>query len=353
MSRPPYWILCCATLSACTSPTPAPTAEPETRSAASASSRFVAIVRPEDGSILEAPAIVRGSSGAFGEVTAPASLRIARVHVQVGDEVAVGDPIVDVYAPALLDAAATYLSDRSQLRMHEERAGELEARLKEGLVGRPEVFRERAVAAKLRASLLQSLAILRSSGIDPAQASPLIDRGVITLDAPVAGIVTELSARVGQSYEPGPTSIAHVTGKASGRIEVRTAEPWPRAKSVSFTANDGLQIALLPAPVASAVVPSDGTTRSWFEPAEPVDLPDGLLGTARVEAADDVWEVPIEAIHPEAGETTIVRQRGPSTETVSVEVIAASGASAWVRGALEAGDRVANPFPNREIGSSE
>jgi multidrug efflux pump subunit AcrA (membrane-fusion protein) len=312
---------------------------------ATASSRFVPVRKPDDTSILEAPAIMRASAAAFGEVTPPAPLRIARVHVQVGQSVSAGDAIVDAYIPEVLDAAATYLSSASRARTHEERANQLEALLGEGLVRRAEVFEQRAKAAELRADLLRAIAILRSSGVDPKDASTLLNRGVVTLAAPIDGVVAELSARVGGSYQPGVMPIARVLGEASARVEVRTAKPWPPASSVVFRSGDGREIALKPEPLASVVVPSDGTRRSWFEPLEAQTFPDGLTGTAEVSAEADVWEVPASAIRQRGIKNALVRQRGDTTSEVEVEVVTASGASALVRGPFEAGDEVASEFP--------
>ncbi|MGB8328866.1 MAG: efflux RND transporter periplasmic adaptor subunit [Polyangiales bacterium] len=335
------------TLAACTG-SPGPPQEQESAPAASAFSRFVAISRPIDLSILQAPAVVRTESAASGEITAPTPLRIARVHVQLGDLVSTGDAIVDVYAPDVLDAAAAYLATASQTDNHERRADQLEALLAEGLVDRSEVFQLRARAAELRADRLRAIAILRSSGVDPKDAGTLIERGVVTLRAPVDGVVTELSARIGRSFQPGVTAIARVTGKAPARIEVRTAEHWPAASRIVFSAGDGTNIELEPTAIASVVVPEDGTIRSWFRPKAPIALADGLAGTAKVLAADDVWEVPSRAISQQGGASVLMRRRGDTTERIDVEVLAASGASALVRGPFAPGDLVASSFPPRE-----
>jgi multidrug efflux pump subunit AcrA (membrane-fusion protein) len=332
------------TLVACTG-SPAPEPEQESAPAASAFSRFVAISKPMDASILQAPAVVRAESVASGEITAPTALRIARVHVQLGEVVSAGDPIVDAYAPEVLDAAAAYLTAASQSESHERRADQLEALLAEGLVGRSEVFQLRARAAELRADRLRAIAILRSSGVDPKNAGELIERGVVTLRAPVDGVVTELSARIGRSFQPGATAIAKVTGKAQARVEVRTAERWPAASGIVFSAADGTNVELDPSPIASVVVPEDGTIRSWFSPKAPIALADGVVGTVKVLAAEDVWEVPGRSISQHGETSVMMRRRGDVTERVDVEVLAASGASALVRGPFAPGDLVASSFP--------
>jgi multidrug efflux pump subunit AcrA (membrane-fusion protein) len=347
--RPAWAIALLLVLCACArEQAPATEAEPAAPDAQSAPSRFVPVKKPEDRSIMQAPAFVRASPAASGEVTAPTPLRIARVHVQVGQSVGAGDPIVDVYAPEVLDAAAVYLSAAARARSHEERANQLEALLGEGLVVRAQVFEQRSIAADLRASRLQAIALLRSAGVDPDEAAVLMERGVVTLDTPAAGVVTELSARPGRSFQPGAEPIARVTGEASARIEVQSARRWPDAASVIFTAADGREIPLHPTPVASVVTPSDGTTRSWFDPKEPVDLPDGLIGTAEILAASDVWEVPAAAIVQRDEQSLVLRRRGDRVDRIEVEVLAASGASALVRGSFEDGDLVASTFPGED-----
>ncbi len=275
------------------------------------------------------------------------------MHVQVGETVSAGDAIVDVYAPEVLDAAAAYLSTESRVRSHEQRADQLEALLGEGLVGRAEVFEQRAKAAELRAERLRATAILRSSGVEPKDASALLDRGVVTLHSPVKGIVTELPARIGRSYQPGAAPIARVLGEGAARVEVRTSKRWPKAKSVVFEGGDGQKIELNPSPVASVVVPSDGTVLTWFEPLEAISSPDGLLGTARISASVDLWEVPAGAIGQKGDKTVVMRRRGDEIEPVEVEIVAASGASALVRGPFEAADLVASEFPRGDAHVSE
>jgi DNA-binding transcriptional regulator YhcF (GntR family) len=123
----------------------------------------------------------------------------------------------------------------------------------EGLVRRAQVFEHRTTAAELRASRLRAIAMLRSSGVDPKDASKLMESGVITLNAPVSGIVTDLSARVGRSYQPGAQPIARLIRPQArevllaaglvlraarvGRDLRRTGTPWR-----GFRPDDGVVV---------------------------------------------------------------------------------------------------------------
>ena len=336
-----WWLL--IVLAGCGADREAIGPEPTESSAASrttAPTAWVEVRRPSDGSILQAPAIVRATS-ATGEVSATVRVRVMRLHVQPGSVVAANDPIVDVAAPELLDAAAVYLGAGRRARTHADRADELDALRGEGLVSRAQVFEQRSIANDLAAERDRAGAMLRAAGLEPRDSAALLRSGTLTLRAPVAGVVVELPARTGEIREAGAGPLARIFGEAAARVEVRTSEAWPAASSLAFEASDGRTIALTPAPIATVIDPHDGTRVSWYAPTEPILLPDGLSGTARMAAADDVWEVPVGAVAQRTGESELLRRRGSSQETVSVDVLGTSGASALVRGPLAEGDRVA------------
>jgi multidrug efflux pump subunit AcrA (membrane-fusion protein) len=314
--------------------------DPEAANATTAPTRWVEVRRPSDGSILEAPAIVRAAS-ATGDVSATVRVRVQRLHVQPGSVVAVDDPIVDVAAPELLDAAATYVGAGRRARTHADRADELDALRGEGLVSRAQVFEQRSSASDLEAERDRAGAVLRAAGLDPRESAALLRTGTLTLRAPVAGVIVELAARTGEIREAGSGPLARIYGEAPARVEVRTSEAWPTASAVTFDASDGRRFELAPTPLSTVVDPHDGTRVSWYAPRETVVLPDGLAGRARVVTSDDVWEVPVGAVAQRTGESELLRRRGDSQETVSVEVLGSSGASALVRGPLTEGDRVA------------
>jgi multidrug efflux pump subunit AcrA (membrane-fusion protein) len=308
---------------------------------ATAPTRWAAVARPEDRSILEAPAVARVAADASGNVAVTARSRVVRVHARPGSVVEAGDPVVDVAPPELLDAAAAYLGAGRRLQVHAARRDRLEALREEGLVNREQVFAQRAAAAELRAARDEAAATLRAAGVDPRRAAALVRRGHLTLEAPVGGVVTELNARVGEIREPGGAPFARIVGTAPARIEVRTTEPWPEAAQLRFETTAGRLVPLRPTPLATVVDPDDGTRVSWYAPREEVRLPEGLRGVARLTASAEVWEVPVDAVTQRTGESVLVRRRDGAVADVVVEVLSASGATALVHGPLREGDEVA------------
>lgn len=328
-------------LAACHNEEPESAPKAVSEAAPAADTRWVPVVVPKDASLLEAPAVVRADPEASGQVSSTARARVEKVHVRVGSRVERGAPIVDVLAPEVLRAAATYAGSADRLAFHRERAAELEQLRAEGLVDKARVFEQRMIAAELEASQNEALATLRGAGIDVATARSLAKGGMLTLRAPVAGVIVELNAIPGEIIEAGGPPLARISGEGPIRVEVRTTSVWPGGTSVVLELADGEVIPLAPEPLASVIDPDAGTRIYWFSPTEQRALPNGLRGTVRLAAAAGVWELPAGAVLQVGQSSFVVRRREDGVERVQVDVVSSSGASALVRGPLQSGDRIA------------
>lgn len=337
----PYAVAGLLLLAACRNEEPESAPETVSEAPPAADTRWVPVVVPQDASLLEAPAVVRADPDASGEVSSTARARVEKVHVRVGSQVERGAPIVDVLAPEVLRAAATYAGSADRLTFHRERAAELEQLRAEGLVDKARVFEQHMIAAELEANKNEALATLRGAGVDAAAARSLAKRGVLTLRAPVAGVVVELNAIPGEMVEVGGPPLARISGEGPIRVEVRTTSVWPGGTTVVLQLADGEVIPLEPEPLASVIDPDAGTRIYWFSPVEQRALPNGLRGTVRLAAAAGVWEVPAGAILQMGQSSFVVRRRSGGVERVQVEIVSSSGASALVRGPLQADDRIA------------
>jgi hypothetical protein len=333
----------------CSADKPTEPAQPE--APASARARFVRVERPRDRSLLEAPAIARADPASSGEVSALTRLSIRRVLVQVGERVEAGQAVLEVLAPQVLEAAASYVSAATQKGLHEQRAVELEALRADGLATKSEVLQETMLARSLAAEQLRSSAVLLGSGVALSDAGRLLNSGQVTLRAPVAGVVSELSARPGTTYDGAQVPLLRIVGTAAARIEIRSSASLPAFRRASFVAIDGRSFELENQPLSSVVAPGDGTVTSWYELVGRPPLPDGLRGTVRLVALDDAWEVPAFALSREGSQNVVLRRRQGREEKVPVDLLAAAGTSAWVRGALAADDEVAADYAATRTGA--
>lgn len=312
---------------------------------ASAASRWVPLEKPSGSSFVELPAIVRSDAEARGDVATLARVRVLRVHVQVGSRVEKGSPIVDVISPEILDAAGSLRAAAARARVHHERVVVLEGLLSEGLVTQAQVFEQKTAERLAEAERLRALGTLRGAGLNEGAAGTLLARGSFTLDAPIAGVVTDVAAYPGKTFEGGSVPLARLVGEGVARVEVTAGRTLPPVESLSFFGVEGSRIELESAPLARVREPQSGTERLWFRPRQETRLVDGLTGVVRIDAGKDVFQVPVTALSRTPGAPALFRRKGDNGEVVSVTVVGSSGTSALVRGPLALGERIATSFP--------
>lgn len=317
----------------------------EKRTPMSSPTRWIPAVANPSAVLLEGPARVVSETPSVAEISASLHLRVRSVSVAVGDRIEAGEPVLEVYAPELVAAAARWLGGREQLAAIDERLAHLRALHKDGLA-RSDQLLELAVNRSETAAMVDAnLAVLTGNGVDPSQARSIVRRGSVVLRAPLAGTVTSVIERLGRSEEPG-TVFAVIEGERAARIEAELVGKMPSAVRATFVTLDGREIPLADTPVATRLEPRSGRTRVWLEPREPVLLPGGVSGTLRLRTKAPALEVPTSALVTRDGETRVYVLHDGAPKASSVQVVRDSGTSALVVGDLEAGQSVA------EIGAS-
>jgi len=308
----------------------------------SAETPWVVARAPEGLSLLEAPAELVASSTAKGAVSPSFSAKILKVHVEHGQSVTEGAAVADVLMPELARAAGAYLAASTRINAQTKRKNQLESLRKEGLVRMSEMADVEGVLADALANQQIALATLKIAERGPKDASALAaSGGKITLKSPVAGIVTEIEATLGETREPTSAPIARIERAGSARIEARFAQRPPAEASYAFIGPLGQTVALQFVSQAPSVSGRDGSIAAWFEAKESLDLPHGTLGKVRVmpNPKAGAVAVPAAAVALKDGHPVIVlRKTGTSLQ---VKVISSSGADAIVEGDLKAGDEVA------------
>lgn len=302
---------------------------------------------PSDLALLEAPARIVAAPGSEARIAASHDARVVAVHVRAGDRVEAGSPVVDVVIPEVLAAAARLASVGPARALRSARRSELAALQGEGLVDRGRVFEQEAELASLDVERRLALSTLRAESLTTADGARALRRGAITLRAPIAGVVREASAVVGEVRAAGGPPFAVIAAPLPARIEARFAEGLPRGARLVFVGIDGSQIALASDPSGEALDAHDGTRIVWLEPATPVQVAAPIGGRVVVTLAEgDAVEIDAHALVLEGAETLVERLGdGRAPVRVPVEVLTASATRAIVRareGApLAVGDRIA------------
>lgn len=318
---------------------PAPSSEAGAEAlTSSAAARWIPIRAPQDSSMLTAPCVVRAQADAMGEVSSTFRAQVSRVHVQVGDVVQKGQPIVDVSAPEIVAAAASYVGLGNRLRVHRKRLNSLQTLREEGMVRTSAVFEQEALVAELEAQMREAVAVLRLAGLAPKDAGRMTQDTILSLRAPVDGVVASLSGHPGEVLD-GSTPLARIIGPALARIEVSSPAALMIGETLTMTSADGARYKLAPTPVSSVVAADTGMHRTWFALADSTTrLGDGLRCTLEWSVADGVWEAPAGAVATTPEGSAVWRRRDDKVERVIVEVMRSSGTSILLRGPLQDGD---------------
>lgn len=308
----------------------------------SVESPWVAARAPDKLTMLEAPAEVVPPPASKGAVVAPFSARIAEVFVQEGARVEKGQAIVSVTMPEVVRAAASYGAAGTKAAALSRRKAQLEALRKEGLAKLAEISEVEASLATASAEQQMAAATLKIAGLSPKDAARVLATGgVVSLPSPIAGIVVEIDAPIGESREPTGAPLARIVGEGASRIEARFTSSPPKGARFVFVGPSGQTYPLTLVNEAPGTSGRDATIAAWFEASERLPLPHGALGKVRVlpDEKSQLVAVPAAAVALSDGRA-VVFARKPNAP-VPVKVVATSGVDALVEGDLHVGDEVA------------
>ncbi|NMO19837.1 hypothetical protein HPC49_48250 [Pyxidicoccus fallax] len=330
---------------ACTSNPPAtdaPASEPAPR--ASAPSAWVPVRAASRVALVEAPAVVLSGPDATAALTAPFRARVQQVRARPGQKVEQGAPLIEVLMPEVVEAAGAASAAALRLEAYSRQVERLEALHAQGLAKLPELAEAQTQQAEARAALVAAHAVLRVAGIAPGEARGVAERGTVWLKSPIAGVVTEVRAVLGETQPEASAALARVAADGPARLEARLSVRPPEGATFAFVSSLGPPTPVRLVGQSPQVDAADGTWRAWFEPEDGVVLRAGLGGRLRIHAAagEDTVLVPARALAFE-NERTLVLVRGGDGRPVrrDVEVLATSGAEALVKGAVSVRDAVA------------
>jgi len=306
--------------------------------------RWVPLRAPQSASFLELPARALGEAGSTAVLNPPYPGQIVKVYARVGEHVTRGQPVVDIMMPAVVGAAGEHAAAHTKIDAYLIRMQQLKALQAEGLVRTADIADIEMRLAEARADEQRTEAVLRSAGVDPQRASHLAaSGGAVPLRSPIDGVVTEVSAALGETRDSAGAPFARITGTAPARVEARATQSLPAGARFELVTAAGEQVPLVLIAEAPIVDPRDGTAAVWFEPRPARPLPVGLTGRVRVTlAASQSLTIAPRAAVGRKGTTAFVRTRqGGAVVDVPVKVVQASGADAMIESPLAVGAEIA------------
>jgi hypothetical protein len=274
-------------------------------------------------------------------VVPPLPAQILRLVVRPGDTVAKDAPIAEVVMPELDAALAQVNGATSALDVLTRRRAQLLSLQGEGLVrgadlSSLELELARQTTDKLRAQAVVSAARSTSGGR-------------VLLRSPLAGVVIDVPAVVGELRRPEDGPLARIQSRTGQRIEA-TFQAKPLAEAgFAFRSESGS----VPLTLLNWLPAANGLGYlAWFETPAGTEMPTAALGRVVVEraATPDALLVPSSAVGTQ-GEAhfVVVRSKGSASPVaIAVEVLRAAKTEALIRGALPEGALVATD-PGRAL----
>jgi membrane fusion protein, heavy metal efflux system len=161
---------------------------------------------------LRVPGTVQPNAYRKVSVTPLVGGRVTRVPVELGQTVARGALLAEVYSPEVAQARAAYLAARADTETGEARLRRTERLVALGSASQQELDEVRAEHVRHETEGRQAAARLRLFGLDPARVAAVDAHddsvaSVILVTAPQPGVVIERPATVGMTAEPSTSLV--------------------------------------------------------------------------------------------------------------------------------------------------
>lgn len=289
------------------------------------------ILPPEQESVLSAP--VAGS--------------IEQVMVEENQRVKIGQALLRIASPEFGQLQIAALEAANNNRIAQQTLEREKLLLAEGIVPQRRVTAAEAQASEARARLRQARGGLRLAGLDNAAISKIVDAGMLQesllLRAKNNGVVSGLAARPGERVAAADP-LLRITDASRLRLDIQIptdrATTWSKDRPVTVV---GRAVTAKATNVGSVV--SAGQTISLrAEVTTGTELlRPGEFVQAQVpfSVGADSWTLPLAAVARHEGQAYVFVRTGTGFAARAVSVVASGGQSVSVKGALQAGERVA------------
>ncbi len=275
----------------------------------------------------------------------PASVRVAaaageglvtQLHVQAGDTVKRGAPLVTLSMPGLADAQNALTQARLRSQLADSNAVRDAQLFREGLIAESRLRATQSDAQSARASLTAAQTMLSLLGAGTVSGSTL------TLTAPIAGVVTESVAEPGQRVNAG-MALVKVADVSKLALEIPLSPAQSRQVAVgqrvtvADSAASGVVTALLPQLNASQSVLARASLvdpQKRLRPGQSVQV-----GIAGVQSAQS-QTVPADALVWKSSAAYVFVETSQGFTATPVKLVRQNASQAEITG-LAASSRVA------------
>jgi len=283
---------------------------------------------------------------ATSQLTVPIDGRVVRLVREIGDRVKAGEPILEIDSPDLGQALADAAKARADADLKRTSLARVRDLYDHQVVARKELEAAQADQAQANAELERTELRLRN-----LNAAGRVRGQTFTLSSPIAGLITERNATVGQQVLAASGNVlATVTDPSRLMLLIDVPESLAGALSIGtpidFTV-DGAPGRTFHARVERIAPQVDTTTRRVQVRAR-VDNRDGALRPEMFAQAlpsgmdgQTATRVPASALL-QFGARTIayVAIGGDAYQLRDVDVATQQGGAAWVRSGIQPGERV-------------
>lgn len=279
-------------------------------------------------------------------VAAPMPGLLTSVRVASNDSVKAGQPLATLASPMLAEAQGSLVQAAAQAQLARENLKRDTQLLADGIIPASRQQATRAAAVSANAMLTQQRQSLRMSGVPEATIRQMeagrASSAQITLTAPIAGNVLEVSATPGQRVD-GNMALFKIARLNPLWLEIQL----PAADAVSVRPGDAVSVTGrdVSGRVLS-VARGASASQTVTVRAEIRGALDGLVAGQAVEARlaqtqTSGWQVPAVALVRQGDKTYLFVRSAHGFTPVPVTLLGQGSDSARVSGAVQAGQQIA------------
>jgi membrane fusion protein, heavy metal efflux system len=282
-------------------------------------------------------------------ISTPLPAMVEQTLVGVGDSVRKGQPIARLQSPALAEAQRGLMQASVQSQLARENLARDESLWKEGIIAESRFLATRGLSRQAEAALSERRQMLRHSGMSDAAITQLLSSNdvssLLTMTAPIDGVVLEKSADAGQRLDAAVPmfKIARLDPLA---LEIQA--PLAYTRNLKTGAN-----ITVPAYAASGKLTAIG--RSLTDTNQTILLRATILQGAKnlrpgqfVEVSISTgansgaqWDIPNSAIARIAGKTMIFVATPQGFRAQAVNVLNEGAQNSVISGALSGDEKIA------------